>query len=117
MKNKKDEKREKKNRIHISFKRKDSKRQYITQDKRCRKEEMKDAAADTGDAMPQRDEEAEAARKEDIDSLKKEEKSKGSSSKTSSRSRNDESKRTTFTVLLKNMRSMSSNERLYELIR
>ena len=111
------EKKEEEDRIHISFKRKDSKRQYITRDKRCKKEEKKDAAADTGDAVPQKDEEAEAARKEDVDSLKKEEKGKGSSSKTSPRSRNEESKRTTFTVLQKNMRSMSANDRLDELIK
>ena len=116
MDNEQIEKKEEKDRIHISFKRKDNKRQYITRDQRCKKEKKKDAAADTGNAVPQRDEEAEAAREEDIDSLKKEEKGKGSSSKTSPRNRNEESKRTTFTVLQKNMKSMSSNERLEELI-
>ena len=67
--------------------------------------------------MPQSDEKAEAARKEDIDSLRKEGEGKSSSSKISPRSRSEESQRTTFTVLQKNMRSMSSNERLDELIR
>ena len=91
MDNEQIEKKEEKDRIHISIKRRDNKRQYITRDKRCKKEKKKDAAADTGNAVPQRDEEAEAARKEDIDSLKKEEKGKGKgrSSKTSPRSRNE----------------------------
>ena len=64
MKNEKDEKREEENRIHVSFKRKESKRQYITQDKKCMKEETADAAADIGDTMPQCDEKAEVAKKE-----------------------------------------------------
>ena len=114
---KKDEKEEEKNRIHISFKRKESKRQYITKDKKCKKEEKEDAAAGIGDTMPQSDEKAEAARKEDIDSSRKEGEGKSGSSKISPRSRSEESQRTTFTVLQKNMRSMSSNERLDELIR
>ena len=116
MEKKKEEKTEEKNRIHISFKRKKNKRQYITKDKTCKKEEKEDAAAGIGDTMPQSDEKAEAARKEDIDSLRKEGEGKGSSSKTSPQSRSEESQRTTFTVLQKNMRSMSSNERLDELI-
>ena len=66
--------------------------------------------------MPQSDEKAEAARKEDIDSPRKEGEGKSGSSKISPRSRSEESQRTTFTVLQKNMRSMSSNERLDELI-
>ena len=114
---KKDEKREEKNRIHISFKRKENKRQYITKDKKCKEEEKEDAAAGIGDTMPQSDQKAEAARKEDIDSLRKEGEGKSGSSKISPQSRSEESQRTTFTVLQKNMRSMNSNERLDELIR
>ena len=60
---------------------------------------------------------AEAARKEDTDSLKDEGEGKGSSCKTSPQNEREESQRTTFTELQKNMRSMSSNERLDELIR
>ena len=56
-------------------------------------------------------------KKEDADSLKKEGESKGSSSKTSPQSRKEEIQKTTFTVLQKNMRSMSANDRLDELIR
>ena len=67
--------------------------------------------------MSQSDERAEAARKEDTDSLRKEGEGKGRSSKTSPQERSEETQRTTFTVLQKNMRSMSSNERLDELIR
>ena len=68
--------------------------------------------------MPQCDKKAEAARKEDTDSLKDEGEGKGSSSKTSPQNQREESQRTKLTVLQKkNMRSMSSNERLDELIR
>ena len=101
MENKKDEKKEEKNRIHISFKRKESKRQYITKDKKCNKKVKEDAAAGIGDTVPQSDGKAEAERKEDIDSMRKEGESEGSSSKTSPQSRSEESQRTTFTVLQK----------------
>ena len=59
---KEDEKRKEENRIHISFKRKENKRHYITKNKKCKKEEKEDAAAGSEDAMPQCDEKAEAAR-------------------------------------------------------
>ena len=62
-------------------------------------------------------EKAEAVKKEDIDSLRKEGEGKSGSSKILPQSRSEESQRTTFTVLQKNMRSMNSNERLDELIR
>ena len=68
---KKKMKKEEKNRIHISFKSKESKRQYITKDKKYKKEEKEDAAAGSEDTTPQCDEKAEAARKEDTDSLRK----------------------------------------------
>ena len=67
--------------------------------------------------MTQNDGKEEAARKEDIGSMKKEGEDKSSSSKTSPQSRSEESKKTTFTVLQKKMRSLSSNERLDELIK
>ena len=118
MGNKKEEdKREEKNRIHISFKRKESKRQYINKNKKCKEEEKEDAAAGSDDEMPQFDEKAEAAKKEDIDCMREEGEGKSGSSKISPQSRNEESQRTTFTVLQKNMRSMNSNDRLDELIR
>ena len=117
MENNKEERREEKNRIHISFKRKQNKRQYITKEKKFKKEEKEDAAAGSEDAMPQCDEKAEAARKEGTDSLQDEGEGKSSSGKTSPQSRREESQRTTFTVPQKNMSSMSSNERLDELIR
>ena len=53
MGNEKDEKREEKNRIHISFKRKENKRQYITKNKKCKEEEKEDAAVGSEDEMPQ----------------------------------------------------------------
>ena len=92
-------------------------RLYITKNKKCKKEEKEDAAAGSEEAMPQWDGEVEAARKEDTDSSKNEGESKGSSSKTSPQSRREELQRTPFTVLQKNMRSMSSNDRLDELIK
>ena len=106
-----------KNQIRISFKRKENKRLYITKNKKCKEEEKEDAAAGSEDAMPQWDREAAAAKKEDADSLKKDGESKGSSSKISPQSRKEEIQRTTFTVLQKNIRSISTNDRLDELIR
>ena len=106
-----------KNQIRISFKRKENKRLYITKNEKCKKEEKVEAAAGSEDAMPQWDGEAAAAKKDDADSLKKEGESKDSSSKTSPQSRKEELQRTTFTVLQKNMRSMSTNDRLDELIK
>ena len=87
---KKDEKRDEKNRIHISFKRKDSKRLYITKDKKCKKEEKESAAAGIGDKVPQDDGRAEAARSDDIDALRKGGEGKCSSSITSPQNRSEE---------------------------
>ena len=102
MGNKKDDdKREEKNRIHISFIRKENKRQYITKNKKCKKEEKEYAAAGSEDAIPQCEEKAEAAKKEDTDSLKDEGEGKGSSSKISPQNQSEESQRTTFIVLQK----------------
>ena len=89
-KNQKDEKRDEKNRIHISFKRKDSKRLYITKDKKCKKEEKESAAAGIGDKVPQDDGRAEAARSDDIDALRKGGEGKCSSSITSPQNRSEE---------------------------
>ena len=108
---------EKRKRIEFGSPSKQRKTKDSTSPKKCTKEEKEDAAAGSEDAMPQWDGEAAAARKEDTDSSKKEGESKGSSSKTSPQSRKEELQRTTFTVLQKDMRSMSTNDRLDELIK
>ena len=71
-------------------KRKDSKRLYITKDKKCKKEEKDGAAAGIGDTMFQNDGKAEAARREDIDALRKGGEGKCSSSITSPQNRSEE---------------------------
>ena len=81
------------------------------------KEEKGSAAAGIGDAVPQTDGEAEAAKNEGLNTWRAEGEGKGSSSKASHQDRNEEpQKKTTFIVLQKNTRSLSSSERLEQMI-
>ena len=66
--------------------------------------------------MPQKDGKAEAAKSEGLNTWRTEGEGKGSSRKTSPQNRSEEpQKKTTFIVLQKNIRSLSSSERLEEL--
>ena len=67
--------------------------------------------------MPQKDGKAEAAKSEGLNTWKAEGEGRGSSSKASHQDRNEKpQKKTTFIVLQKNTRSLSSSERLEEMI-
>ena len=105
-------------RIHISFKRKDSKKLYFTRVKKENKKEEKGrVVAGIGDTVLQTDGEAEAAKSEGLNTWRAEGGGKGSSSKASRQDRNGEpQEKTTFIVLQKNTRSLSSSERLEEMI-
>ena len=105
-------------RIHISFKRKDSKKLYFTRAKKENTEEEKgSAAAGIGDTVPRTEGKAEAAKSESLNTWRAKGEGKGSSSKASHQDQNEEpQKKTTFIVLQKNTRSLSSSERLEEMV-
>ena len=99
--NKNDETKDEKNRIHIAFKRKDSKKLYFTRVK-IMQERRESAAAGIEDKVPQDDGRAEAAKSDDIDTWRAEGEGKGSSSITSPQNRSEQpQKETTFIVLQK----------------
>ena len=101
--NKNDETKEETDRIHISFKRKDSRKQYFTRVKKEHtKEEKESAAAGIGDTMSQNDGEAEAAKSEGLNTWSTDGKGKGRSSKASHQDRSEEPQtENTFIVLQK----------------
>ena len=100
-KDKKVETSEKTSRIHISFKRKDSKKLYFTKVKKEKtRTEKENAAASIGDTVPQTYGEAEAAKSEGHNTWRAAGGGKGSSSKASCQGRNEEQQeKTTFIVL------------------
>ena len=112
-----EEKKDETSRIHVSFKRKDSKKVFFTRVKKEYTEKEKESAVPgIGDTVPQNDGKAEAAKSEGLNTWSTGEEGEGSSSTESNQNRSEGSqKKTTFIVLQKNTRSMSSSERLEEL--
>ena len=104
--------------IHISFKRKDSKRIPFSMIKKGSKKEMKkSAAASIGSTVSQKDKEAEAAKNEGSSTDPAGEEDIGRIRQASPHDRNggQHKKKTTFIVLQKNTRSLNSSERLEEM--
>ena len=91
---------------------------YQSQKKKHKKEEKESEAAGIGDTVPQNEGKAEAAKSEGLNTWPTGSEDKGSSSsKASHQDRNEEpQKKTAFIVLQKNTRSLSSSERLEEMI-
>ena len=104
--------------IHISFKRKDSKKVPFSRIKKeSRKERKKNAAASSGNTVPQEDKKAEAAKDEGSSTEPAGEEDVGSRREASLHDRNEgpHKEKTTFIVLQKNTRSLNSSERLEEM--
>ena len=101
--NRNEEAKEEMTRIHISFKRKDSKKLFFTRDKKDNTKKKKgSAAAGNGSTMSQSDGKAEAVQSEGLNTWSTGGEGNGSSSKTSPQNRSDEpQKKTTFIVLQK----------------
>ena len=101
--NKNNELTEETNRIHISFKRKDSKKLFFTRvEEEDTKKERENATAGIGDIVPKKGGEAEAAKSKGLNTWSAEGKGKGSSSKASHQDRSKEPlEKTTFIVLQK----------------
>ena len=114
---KQEEKKSEISRIHVSFRRKDSKKVSFTRVKReCTEKVKVSAAAGIGNTVPQSDGKAEAAKSEGLNTRSTGEKGEGSSSEASPQNRNEESqKKTTFIVLQQNTRSLSSSDRVEEM--
>ena len=105
--------------IHISFKRKDSKKLFFIRDIKDltkKKRKKRSAAAGIESKMSQSDGKAEAVQNEATNTWTTGAECSGSSSKVSPQTRSEELQdKTTLIVLQKNTRSMNSSERLEEL--
>ena len=89
----------------------------LPESKKNTQKKKESAAAGIGDKVPQKDGEAEAAKREGLNTGSADGKGKDNSSKASHQDRNKEpQKKTTFIVLQKNTRSLSSSERLEKMI-
>ena len=113
----KQKKQQKPDRIHISFKSKDSKKVFFTGTKEdASNKENRRAAASSKNKKNHGNEKAEAAPDEATDTWTTGADCSGSRSKVSPQTRSEVSQdKTTFDVLQKNIRSMTSSERLEEL--